>query len=69
MRYKFSHLILTKEQRKALKDVYDRTQTFDHPLDMSYREFRRTIFPGPGCIMVPFAGMVVGIEPDGYTHS
>jgi hypothetical protein len=54
----------TKAQRKALKAVYDRT-----PLSVSYRSFRRFVQPGPGCIMVQWSGMWLGIEPDGYTHS
>lgn len=36
---------------------------------VTYREFRRTVQPGPDCIMVPWCGMWLGIEPDGYTHS
>ncbi len=38
---------------------------------MTYRQFRRTIQPeicGPA-IMVPWCGMWLGIERDGYTHS
>lgn len=72
----------TKEQRKALKRVYDR-QPFDakgriEPQQqyyglrraLSYREFRQHhVQPGPGCIMVAWCGMWLGIEPDGYTHS
>jgi hypothetical protein len=53
----------TKEQRQALKRVFLRTE------GTSYRTFRRTVEMGWGCIMVPFAGMWLGIEPDGYTHS
>ena len=54
---------LTRAQRVALKEVFDRTN------GTNYLVFRRTVLPGPGCIMVPFAGMWLGIEPDGYTHS
>ena len=54
---------LTKAQRQALKKVYQRTE------GTSYLTFRRTVQMGWGCIMVPFAGMWLGIEPDGYTHS
>ncbi len=36
---------------------------------IQYRRFRNKVQPGPGCIMVPYAGMWLGIEPDGYTHS
>lgn len=61
-------MILTQEQRKALKRVYDRKAQPEE----SYRDFRRSVVPGLACdpvIMVPFAGMWLGIEPDGYTHS
>jgi hypothetical protein len=36
-----------------------------------YRKFRKTVQPyfGDTCIMVPWAGMWLGIETDGYTHS
>lgn len=57
-------MTLTKLQRKALKAVFDRTSGSG-----TYRAFRRAVVPGPGCIMVPIAGMWLGIEPDGYTHS
>ena len=60
-------MTLTRQQREALKRVYDRT--IDHPLVMTYRQFRRTVLPGPGCIMVRWDVMWLGIEPDGYTHS
>lgn len=68
----------TKAQRLALKRVWlrvfnekpARTLTNDElVIALNYRAFRRTVQPGPGCIMVPFAGMWLGIEPDGYTHS
>ena len=56
-------MTLTKQQRQALKRVWLRTE------GTSYLAFRRTVQPGWGCSMVPFAGMWLGIEPDGYTHS
>jgi len=55
---------LTREQRKTLFQVYNRS-----PLNMSYREFRRTVQPGWGCIMVHWCGMWLCIETDGSTHS
>lgn len=55
---------LSKAQRAALLRVYQRD-----PQGLDYRAFRRTVAPGPGCIMVPWCGMWLGIEPDGYTHS
>ena len=39
---------------------------------IQYRRFRKTVqpyFDGSGCIMVPWHGMWLGIEKDGYTHS
>jgi hypothetical protein len=56
---------LTKHQQVALRRIYQRNQNNGK----TYLEFRRLVFPGPGCVMVPWAGMVLGIEPDGYTHS
>lgn len=35
----------------------------------SYREFRRHVRPAYDCIMLPWQGMWLGIERDGYTHS
>ena len=68
---------LTKPQRKALARIYQRLindaqpkHPFEHQRGVpSYRAFRRTVQPGPGCVMVRYAGMWLGIEPDGYTHS
>lgn len=53
----------TKAQRAALKKVWLRDTS------ATYREFRKTVQPSFGYIMVPFAGMWLGIETDGYTHS
>ena len=68
-------ITLTRAQRVALKTVFDDRPT-DQPLrprnyftNQTYREFRRTVTPGPGCVMIPWQGMWLGIEPDGYTHS
>lgn len=39
---------------------------------MTFEEFNTTVYPmpfEPTVAMVPFCGMIVGIEPDGYTHS
>jgi len=74
---------LTKEQRIALKRVYDRqpienpavavdTYSYMYPDStryLSYRQFRRTVQQGYDCIMVPWCNMWLGIETDGYTHS
>ena len=57
----------TRKQREALKRIWLRGQGPE-----SYRRLRKSAqpsFDGSGCIMVPWAGMCIGIEPDGYTHS
>jgi hypothetical protein len=39
---------------------------------IQYRRFRKSVAPywdKSGCIMLPWAGMMLGIETDGYTHS
>lgn len=57
---------LTRQQVIALKRVYDKTA-----LGMSYLAFRRTACLNTiiDCVMVPWQGMWLGIETDGYTHS
>lgn len=57
---------LSKAQRKALFRVWTR-----NPSDMSYRQFRKKVQPcfGDSCVIVPWCGMWLGIELDGYTHS
>lgn len=57
---------LTPRQRYSLALVF-RREWATKPV--SYRDFRWTVRYGSGCIMVPFANMWLGIEPDGYTHS
>jgi hypothetical protein len=61
----------TREQRESLLLVYRRVVQAVPPSrrPITYRQFRRLVQSGPGCIMIPFAGMWLGIEPDGYTHS
>ena len=61
----------TRPQREALHRVYVRIVQAQKPSAklISYRQFRSTVQPGSCCIMVPFAGMWLGIEHDGYTHS
>lgn len=71
---------LTRQQREALHRVWKRsdghhlrmTGELRSASGMSYREFRRGVVPysdGSGCVMVPWCGMWLGIETDGYTHS
>ena len=60
---------LTKEQKVALKRVYDRGTDWWRDRPESYLAYRRTVQQGYDCIMVPAAGIWLGIEKDGYTHS
>lgn len=78
--------VLTKEQRRSLKRVFDRqaltplyhnghvvaarweNYSPDKPV-MTYRQFRKLVVHSFGCVMVPWCGMWLGIEQDGYTHS
>jgi hypothetical protein len=36
---------------------------------MTYRQFRKLARVSFGALMVPWCGMWLGIEQDGYTHS
>ena len=64
-------MFLTKAQRKAVKRIYDRVVDDTPPSrkPVSYLRFRRTVAWGWDCAMVRYAGMWLGIEKDGYTHS
>ena len=77
-------VITTRAQRAALKRVFDRTPLFHPPVydpdapvpiperRVSYRDFRKTVQPTFGCdgaVTVPWCGMWLCIERDGYTHS
>lgn len=59
----------TQEQRDALRAVYDRGPIMEGEHQLTFEEFRGKVHFGYDCIMVPWAGMWLGIEPDGYTHS
>ncbi len=76
--------VTTRQQREALKHVYDRGPVYgpnnnsdglSHDGSVtkyqrnSYLEFRRTVQYYDDCIMIPWYGMWLGIESDGYTHS
>ena len=57
-------MILTRKQREALHRKWCQSNQ-----GMTYRQFRKCVFHGPGCAMVAWSGMWLGIETDGYTHS
>lgn len=75
---------LTREQREALKQVYDRgplvwdsankflvtPEPGRSPLTLEAVELSlQPCFGGDGCVLLPWQGMWLGIETDGYTHS
>ena len=65
----------TRNQRKALKMVFDRHPIYEHNDSISpltYKQFRRGAQPTFGCygaVAIYWAGMWLCIETDGYTHS
>lgn len=65
----------TRQQREALWRLfcrqYDTSYEPRRMLLRRYRAFRRTVLPeiGGPAIMVRWASMWIGIEPDGYAHS
>lgn len=70
----------TRKQREALALIVDRqlprnqirTQREEREWLDAYRALRESaqpLFDKSGCIMIPWAGMWLGIETDGYTHS
>lgn len=77
--------MLTLAQAIALYRVYERTPIFYHPIEMemqiksepsfsdqqpmTFEEFAKHAELGSDCIMVPWCGMWLGIEKNGYTHS
>jgi hypothetical protein len=59
---------LNKAQQRALHHLY----TGNPDGSPTYLAFRRRVFPligEPLVAMIRYCHMVVGIEPDGYTHS
>jgi len=59
--------VLTKEQQQSLKRIYYRdTDEYN-----SYLSFRRQVqhLIHDDCIMIPWKGMWIGIETDGYDHT
>ena len=58
---------ITKAQQQALLRKWK-----DHDNGMTYRQFRRSVESGfcmDGAVVVPWCGMWLAIETDGYTHS
>ena len=63
---------LTTQQVRALKRVYRRSSANTHGFYPRFRDFVNLAQPTIGCdgmVAVPFAGMWLAVECDGYTHS
>ena len=61
---------LTRQQREALLKEYGRGWG-GNPKPKTHLQFRRTAYNDviANCVIVPWCGMWLGIEPDGYTHT
>jgi hypothetical protein len=70
----------TAAQQQALRTVFDRRplawndpnrRPRDGERAMTWTEFKSLVQPALGinCLMVPWAGMWLGVETDGYVHS
>jgi hypothetical protein len=64
-----NHLKLSGDERSEYSAALASWIALDYSGGAADRAFRRNVHPGPGCIMVHWSGMWLGIEPDGYTHS
>ena len=70
---------LSPQQRMALKMVYNRSPVYGpgnrsyskdpDAVAKSYLTFRRSATLTRECLVVPWCGMFLAIEADGYTHS
>ena len=83
--YKLKNTKITLAQAVALQRVFDRCRLTidadgmmhnaendpgrDLSGDLSFEEFMSNTATGGDVVMVPWCGMHLGIEPDGYCHS
>lgn len=60
---------MNKAQLQSLKRIYQRWDNINQ--SMSFLSFRRSASEGVGggYFLVSVGSMVIGIEPDGYTHT
>lgn len=69
MNFEWKFPVLTRPQREALYRVWCR----DTNVAKNYLAFRRDVMYGFGLntpfIVIPWKGMMLAIEQDGYTHS
>ena len=57
----------TRAQRERLLEIYKRDTNVQQM--ETYKQFRKRVEPGLGCIMILWCGMWIGIEKDGYAHT
>jgi hypothetical protein len=63
---------ITRQQRVAIKRIFDRCPIIEDGRQISYRQFRKTVQPTFGCdgaVVVYWAEMWLCIERNGYVHS
>lgn len=70
-------VITTREQRKAIAQIFNRAKLFEQDdtggyYEVRYRQFRKKAQPTFGCdgaVALPWCGMWLVVERDGYVHS
>lgn len=55
--------------RPIYEDASNIVEDYALSTRLTYRQFRKTAAHGFDCLMIAWAGMWIGIEKDGYTHS
>jgi hypothetical protein len=69
--YPWNNQMTTRAQREAMLRLYRRDVPDGMPRDPGYKAMRREFYNSGsfGCMLGKWHDMVLGIEPDGYTHS
>jgi hypothetical protein len=65
--YRRDYVVTTREQRLALKRLFERSPDGASNY-LAFRRRARLMF-GDNVLMIKWCRMWIGIEPDGYTHS
>ena len=71
-RHLLPHLFLPVKRGEMTRDQMRAIARVARRMEVSYRSARRSVQPAFGCdgaVAMPFAGMWLCIERDGYTHS
>lgn len=67
--YNRGPLVIDQDPSKGLRSPMMNEGYYLGRYPLTYRQFRRQVHPGFGCVMLHWQGMWLGIEQDGYTHS